>query len=176
MSHLRATLLLGLTLLSGCTSRPTTSEPTTHPATQKIDSFRGKNYFLSNFYPAQIEFESLSYPDVEHAYQSAKTTDMNQRRQIASLPTPADAKHAGEALPLRPDWPTIKFDVMEQCVRYKFAHHPELARLLLNTGDAYLEEGNTWHDQVWGVYQGEGENHLGKILMKVRAELQKSPH
>ena len=25
---------------------------------------------------------------------------------------------------------------------------------------------------IWGGYQGQGENHLGKILMQVRAELQ----
>ena len=36
-----------------------------------------------------------------------------------------------------------------------------------------LEEGNTWHDTFWGVdaKTGEGQNHLGKILMKIREEL-----
>src|SRR5882724_2695109 len=137
----------------------------------KIDSFQGEYRFLSNFFPATVEFEGLVYPDVEHAYQSAKTLDMDQRRQIAALPTPTQAKHAGEALKQRSDWPAIKFDVMERCVRYKFTHHLELAEKLLATGDAYLEEGNTWKDRIWGVYQGQGENHLGKILMKIRAEL-----
>jgi hypothetical protein len=108
---------------------------------------------------------------VEHAYQSAKTLDMNERRRIAALPTPAEAKRAGEALPPRADWPQIKYQVMLECVRYKFTHHPELAAKLLATGDAYLEEGNTWGDRIWGVYHGQGTNWLGKILMTVRAEL-----
>src|SRR6202042_1717213 len=58
--------------------------------------------FLSNFYPATVVYEGLTYPDSEHAYQSAKTLDMNERRRIAALPTPAEAKRAGEALTYRP--------------------------------------------------------------------------
>jgi N-glycosidase YbiA len=61
---------------------------------------------------------------------------------------------------------------MEQCVRDKFTRHPDLRAKLLATGDAYLEEGNTCNDQIWGVYQGKGENRLGKILMKIRMEKQ----
>src|SRR5271170_98318 len=162
---LRPAPLFILLLLTSCASHQA-------PLT-KIDSFQGQYRFLSNFYPAEVEFEGLTYPDVEHAYQSAKTTDMAGRRRIAAQPTPADAKRAGESFPPRPDWPQIKFDVMLQCVRYKFTHPPDLAQKLLATGDAYLEEGNTWNDRIWGVYQGQGENHLGKILMQVRAELQK---
>jgi N-glycosidase YbiA len=139
-----------------------------------INSFQGKYRFLSNFYPATIEFEGLTYPDVEHAYQSAKTLDMSERRRIAALPTPAEAKHEGESFSPREDWPQIKYQVMLTCVRYKFTHHPELARQLLATGNAYLEEGNTWHDEIWGVYQGRGTNWLGKILMQVRGELRRS--
>jgi predicted NAD-dependent protein-ADP-ribosyltransferase YbiA (DUF1768 family) len=60
---------------------------------------------------------------------------------------------------------------MEQCVRYKFTHNAELRSALIATGDAYLEEGNDWGDRVWGVYQGVGENRLGRILMKVRADM-----
>ena len=139
--------------------------------TQKIAEFQGPYRFLSNFYPATVEFEGITYPTSEHAYQSAKTLDMNERKRIAALATPAEAKAEGRKLPLRADWETAKFDVMEQCVRYKFTHNPELRRKLLKTGDAVLEEGNTWGDRVWGVYQGQGENRLGKILMKVRDEL-----
>lgn len=30
---------------------------------------------------------------------------------------------------------------------------------------------NTWGDKVWGVCNGEGENRLGKILMRIRSEI-----
>jgi ribA/ribD-fused uncharacterized protein len=160
-----------------CTSATRADSPaaTTAPATApaKIAEFQGPYRFLSNFWPAEIEFEGLKYPTVEHAYQSAKTLDVNERRRIAALPTPAEAKAAGRALKLRDDWERVKFDVMEQCVRQKFTRHADLRQQLLDTGDAALEEGNTWGDRVWGVYQGQGENRLGKILMKVRDELRR---
>jgi N-glycosidase YbiA len=152
-----------LALIGGCRheARPTA----------KIVSFRGEYQFLSNFFPANVEFEGIRYPSVEHAYQSAKTLDMNERRRIAAIKDPGEAKRAGRALKYRDDWETAKFDVMERCVGYKFTHNPELKSKLLATGDAHLEERNTWGDQIWGTVNGVGENRLGKILMKVRSEL-----
>jgi predicted NAD-dependent protein-ADP-ribosyltransferase YbiA (DUF1768 family) len=48
---------------------------------------------------------------------------------------------------------------------------PILRKKLLDTGDADLVEGNTWHDQEWGAYKGVGNNYLGKILMVVREHI-----
>ncbi|HEY3244631.1 MAG TPA: NADAR family protein [Phycisphaerae bacterium] len=148
-------------------------ESVTPRTATKIAEFQGPYRFLSNFWPAEVQFEGLTYPSVEHAYQAAKSLDAAERQRIAALATPSDAKAAGRALPLRPDWEQVKFAVMEECVRYKFTQHAELRERLLATGDAELEEGNTWGDRVWGVYEGRGENRLGKILMKVRAELRR---
>jgi ribA/ribD-fused uncharacterized protein len=155
---------------------PTTfAAPTTAPATTRssntIAEFQGEYRFLSNFWPAEVIYEGITYPTAEHAYQASKTLDIEQRKKIAALKTPSEAKSAGRALTLRDDWEIAKFKVMEDVVRYKFTHHDDLRDKLLATGDAYLEEGNTWNDQIWGVYQGKGENRLGKILMKVRDEL-----
>ena len=60
---------------------------------------------------------------------------------------------------------------MLDVVRAKFDQHPDLAQKLLATGDEELVEGNDWGDIYWGVYKGHGKNMLGKILMRVRAEL-----
>jgi ribA/ribD-fused uncharacterized protein len=177
-----------LIAVTGCSSSPPPPTPASKPASQpavvrakpttvptKIDSFEGEYRFLSNFWPAKVVFEGLSYPSVEHAYQSAKTLDMDDRKHIAAIPDAADAKRLGRELKLRPDWEQVKLGVMETCVRYKFSHNPEMRTKLLATGELYLEEGNTWNDRYWGVCEGQGENHLGKILMKVRAELRSSP-
>lgn len=56
-------------------------------------------------------------------------------------------------------------------MREKFTQNTELADKLLATGDAYLEEGNTWGDRIWGTVNGSGANRLGVILMQIRAEL-----
>jgi len=60
---------------------------------------------------------------------------------------------------------------METLLRDKFTRHADLRILLLDTGDRELVEGNTWDDRFWGVCEGVGENHLGRLLMKIRAEL-----
>ena len=55
--------------------------------------------------------------------------------------------------------------------RAKFFQNEDLGQKLMNTGDAVLIEGNYWGDRYWGVCNGEGQNKLGKILMKIREEL-----
>ena len=60
---------------------------------------------------------------------------------------------------------------MYDICRAKFMQNPNLARLLIETGDATLIEGNTWGDRVWGVCDGVGENRLGRILMRIRSEI-----
>jgi hypothetical protein len=101
------------------------------------------------------------------------------RARIAAFQYPRQAKRAGRQLILRPDWEDAKLDIMYQLVLEKFSKDPVLRQRLLDTGDALLVEGNWWHDQFWGnctcgkrpQCAGEGENHLGLILMAVRADL-----
>lgn len=140
---------------------------------EKIDSFNGEYYFLSNYYHSPIVFEGIHYPTVEHAFQAAKTLNNNKRLEIARMRTPGDAKKAGRTVSLRPDWEKIKFDVMKKCVTSKFEDY-NLRNKLLATGDAELIEGNWWNDTTWGVCNGVGQNHLGKILMEVRDEIRRN--
>lgn len=136
-----------------------------------INSFDKEYYFLSNFYPSKITFEGIEYKTVEHAFQAAKSLDNFERYTIAMMPTPGRAKQMGRSINLRADWEEVKESVMETCLREKFAI-PEFREKLLATGDEELIEGNTWNDRFWGVCNGEGENKLGKLLMKIRKELQ----
>jgi ribA/ribD-fused uncharacterized protein len=138
--------------------------------TDMIDSFKGENRFLSNFWPAEVQLLGMKFPTVEHAYVAAKTTDLEKRAEIQKVSTAGQVKRLGRTLTLREDWDEIKLSVMEDLVRQKF-QHPELAALLLATGDQELVEGNTWGDTFWGVCFDVGCNHLGLILMKVRDEL-----
>ncbi|WP_242837734.1 NADAR domain-containing protein [Ruminococcus albus] len=46
-----------------------------------------------------------------------------------------------------------------------------LQKKLLATGGEELVEGNDWNDRIWGKVNGQGENRLGIIFMKVREEL-----
>ena len=137
-----------------------------------IDRFMGKYWFLSNFYPAPVEMDGKLWPTVEHAYQACKTNDPVVRGRILIAPKPGTAKYLGQRVRLRENWDEMKLDVMKILVSRKFKEL-ELARKLLATRDAQLVEGNYWGDAFWGVYNGAGENHLGRILMEVRKELQR---
>jgi ribA/ribD-fused uncharacterized protein len=145
-----------------------------------ITAFTGKNRFLSNFSPSVVRFNDIiddrEYPTVEHAYQAAKSIDYKTRREISRLDKPGDAKRKGNKIKLRGDWEKIKLQVMEELVRQKFTRHALLRDKLLATGEEELIEGNNWGDHFWGCIQTNGGwhgyNHLGKILMKVRKDLQ----
>jgi ribA/ribD-fused uncharacterized protein len=141
---------------------------------ETIASFTGQHRFLSNFFPARVILDGEAYASIEHAYQAAKTTDAAARAPFREPKlTPGAAKRLGRRVLLRTDWESVKFDVMKDLVRQKFAV-PELRDRLMATGSASLIEGNTWGDRIWGMVEKDGElvgaNHLGRILMEVRAE------
>lgn len=137
-----------------------------------IDKFRGEYAFLSNFYECPVEYEGLIYNSAEAAFQAAKTDVLNEKMRFTNL-SPAEAKKAGKRLNLRPDWESVKVDIMREIVRSKFERNAELKALLIETGEEEIVEGNTWNDRFWGVCKGSGQNYLGKILMEARKELSK---
>lgn len=138
----------------------------------KIAEFKGEFSFLSNFHPAVMTWEGIQYPTSEHAYQSAKTFNMDIRIQVANLATPGQAKRFGKTIPIRKDWEDVKVSIMYDIVQEKFAQNSNLRELLMATRGFYLEEGNRWDDTFWGVCRGKGKNILGEILMSVRTNLE----
>lgn len=133
-----------------------------------ISSFRDEYFFLSNFYPVEIKLDGIVYLNAETAFQAQKTLDVEERRKFSMLKNPVQAKRLGRKVKLRDDWEEVKLDIMTEVVSQKFLQHPHLIEMLLQTGDEELVEGNKWGDRFWGVCKGKGENHLGKILMKIR--------
>lgn len=140
---------------------------------QKIDSFSGEYRFLSNFWSVNVSFEGKTYPSSEHAYQAPKTTDESIREKIRQMETAGKAKKLGQQIEKRSDWnDDMRIANMTALVEEKFSiKNDELVQKLLATGDAELIEGNTWNDTFFGVCNGVGENHLGKILMATRQKL-----
>lgn len=156
------------------------------PLKWKIEKFEGEYRWLSNFASASVTLDGERYPSVEHAYQAAKTLDPDKRTvfQIGGVIdiqpdatvrrslTAAGAKKAGKAIQLRKDWELVKVDIMRDLLKQKFSMFV-FKKLLLETGDAELIEGNWWGDRYWGVCHGTGQNMLGRLIMDIRTELQK---
>lgn len=140
-----------------------------------ITDFHEEQYaFLSNFYEAPLEYGRLVFGSGEAAFQAQKCMSEEERARFTEF-GPGKSKGVGRRVQLRPDWDEVKLGIMEDVVRAKFTQSRELATKLLATGDKVLVEGNRWGDTYWGVssHTGQGENHLGKILMKVRDELRR---
>lgn len=129
--------------------------------------------FLSNFHPAAVRLDGVEHRSVEHAYQAAKTLDLLEREHVRSAPTPAVAKERGRQVTIRPGWDELKVAVMRDLLAQKFSD-PVLRKRLAATAPLDLIEGNTWGDRFWGVYEGEGENWLGRLLMEIRDAVEPS--
>lgn len=71
------------------------------------------------------------------------------------------------------DWDKVKVEVMYTALRSKFSRYLYLKSLLLSTSGSVLAESSP-HDLFWGAgREGEGLNHLGRLLMRLRAEFLK---
>ena len=139
----------------------------------EIRSFSKEHSFLSNMHIAPIRWGGVIWPSTEHAYQAAKTSNIEQQEAIRNNPCPKKAKKAGKKVDMRPDWDKLKVDVMRSVCFAKFTQHPELKQKLIDTGNARLVEGNWWHDNFWGTCPEDsenGQNWLGKILMELREQ------
>ena len=125
-------------------------------------------YFLSNFYSAPVTYNGMCFENNEAAFQAAKCPE--RMTEFCRL-NPSEAKRLGRRVKLRGDWEAVKDTVMYEICKAKFSQNPDLADQLVATKDAELIEGNTWGDRIWGVCDVVGENRLGKILMRIRAEM-----
>lgn len=161
---------------------------------KEIKGFNGEYAFLSNFYeyPFQvhlpvmgedglIRWKGFSTPTAEQAFQGFKLfkdwhhpsrEEIQKFIEFLNYETPGKAKRAGRRISLNTEyWNQERDSVMKYILREKFVNVPLRYKLLL-TGNAYLEETNTWYDTYWGVCNGVGENRLGNLLMELREELQ----
>ena len=128
---------------------------------------------FSNFAPFPIKVDGERWPTSEHYFQAQKFANTEHEEAIRTTHSPMIAARMGRdrKKPLRPDWEDVKDRIMLEAVRAKFSQHPQLASLLLSTGDAVLVE-HTKNDSYWADGgDGTGKNRLGEILMKVRSEL-----
>lgn len=166
---------------AGCSHKPSTAYKTPLEAFSgpTLDFYSTKEPYgeFSNFALYEVVIDGKTWMTSEHYYQSQKYTDSELQEWVRSAPTPMEAALRGRApaKPKRPDWEQIKDEAMERAVRDKFQRHPELAKLLTSTGEAQLFE-HTKNDCYWGdCGDRSGKNKLGKLLERIRAELNTFP-
>ncbi|XP_031375769.1 riboflavin biosynthesis protein PYRR, chloroplastic-like isoform X2 [Punica granatum] len=142
---------------------------------------------FSNFSPHPIRMPNgtgdyVSWSSVEHYYQAHKYVGVDNPQaqqyveEIRSAKSPEEAARMGRLVQrrhpdlVRPDWDSMKIDVMYRALKFKFSIYPHLNSMLLSTAGSILVEASP-HDLFWGGgREGEGLNYLGRLLMQLRSE------
>lgn len=129
---------------------------------------------LNNFSAHAVEIDGVIYPTAEHAYQAAKCMDPAGKAEILACRSPLATKDISnnkhKKAKLR-NWDEVKVDVIEQILRAKLEQHSEVKAALIKSGNQEIAE-NSPIDYFWGRGKdGSGRNELGKLWMKLRAEL-----
>lgn len=106
---------------------------------QNISSFRNEHFFLSNFYPIQINVNGKTYASAEHAFQAAKCANESDEQKVRMARTPANAKSIGRHVQLKLNWELDKIGIMEKILRIKFSDS-KMKVLLSKTKDFRIVE------------------------------------
>lgn len=136
------------------------------------NGFCGEYVFLSNFYPCKIKAWGLEFNSVEILFQASKCANEEDRLKFVnfSAEESGKAKRLGRKIKLRSNWEDVKLSYMRHLLELKFKNE-DLKSMLISTGDEELIEYNYWNDTFYGVCNGVGSNHLGKLLMELRTNL-----
>ena|SRR5665213_582702 len=135
--------------------------------------YEEKWYFFSNFSSFAIYWRGEDWMTSEHAYQASKFIDEATCKLVKNARSAHDAKKIARANydKLRADWKVLKLLFMEEILHAKLDQHLYIQQKLLESGDALIVE-NSPKDSFWGRGPDwKGENHLGRLWMKLRDEI-----
>jgi len=140
--------------------------------------YNSTDYPFSNFFPAPVEIDGVTYPTNEHAWECSKFSmtapEIAKRIQVAETIEAAKTIAWTDGMDKkREDWDVVKVDMLLGILRAKFKQHATLRSKLLETGDRLLVNVDTdkWAGMSAAGGIATGDNNVGKALMQVRNEL-----
>ena len=142
---------------------------------EMIGFYEGEFYMFSNFSSFVVEWKDKLWMTSEHAYQAEKFLDPELQEQIRNTRSAHDSKKLARSMDdkKRSDWQEVNIQIMEEIVRAKLEQHPYIQKKLIESGSKTLVEISP-KDDFWGWGPNkDGQNHLGKIWMKLREGLNK---
>lgn len=131
-------------------------------------------YPLDNFSSFKVEWNGYLYSSLEEAFQAASF--MGSDDELVEMVKKSHSAHEAQKIAYaninkqRKDWNTKSLEVMEELLRLKIEQNPYVLKKLLETKDYYIVEDSP-KDSFWGWGENrDGDNHLGKLWMKIREE------
>lgn len=148
------------------------------------------NSHLSNWWPCEFSVGGVRYNCAEQYMMAEKARmfgDDEALGRIMASPSPREQKAIGRQVRGfdAAAWGVVARDRVFTGVLAKYEQNPDLAALLLSTGDLPIVEASPY-DTVWGIGLGEdhadatnaskwrGTNWLGEVLMRVRKHLREA--
>jgi predicted NAD-dependent protein-ADP-ribosyltransferase YbiA (DUF1768 family) len=134
--------------------------------------FQGQYKFLSNSYRKEIEFNNRIYPTTWHAFYAQRATTLPDHDYIASAVHARAARARSKRIKPALGWDLgdTKLVLMHRILQSKFSD-PAFAYRLCATGALQITFTGQMADTYWGSVHAVGRNHLGRLLMEVRSEL-----
>lgn len=140
--------------------------------------FHGPMYFLCNSYESSVQFGSEQFPTCEHLFHWLRVPVSNPllKCRIKNASTVKDVHAIMNRVSdlnrfgSKAEEEVFHINIMRLSLQCKF-NDPKLKSRLLDTGTQELVNYNFWNDTFWGVCNGVGKNHLGKLLMEIRESL-----
>ena len=157
-----------------------------------IRAFRGQNDPLSNFYYVgyqQLQYKGRGYASSEQAYQHTKALFHGAKqlaKDIMHEGNPVGIKDLGRKIHESKAWSEQKVDIMYEILTAKAACSVEF-RLALKEEDPQVTFVEAVYDSFWGsglpyletcstsAGKWPGANMMGKLLSKIRGNLQSIP-
>lgn len=154
---------------------PDSSQQLTYETDDEIFWFSGPFDVFNNWSAHRIEIWDMRFPTVEHAFHYAKFYLNHPRiaNEVLNSSSPWAAKRIADkhADKRRDDWFDVSIQIMTDLIRAKANQNEDVKKILLSTGNKIIIEHNPWNS-FWGSGKDKkGQNHVGRILMKVRDEL-----
>ena len=142
----------------------------------KKENYQWDIFPLDNFSSFGFMMNGEYFKTSEHAFQYLKFIDTNKEiaNKIKDSFSPNDARNiAHQNKEYRvPNWSEVKYINMEKVLRLKLEQNPIVKEVLLNTKDYIIAENCIDEDTDWGLdNNNQGNNHLGKIWMKIREDI-----
>ncbi len=138
------------------------------PQVDEVTYFTGPFWFLSNSARTPIDVDGFRYPSVEHAYSAWRASHPEQAEQIRLIPTPAGVVEQRHWVTRKTVSDGERLETMRRLLAAKFSPGSPLNLWLQATGNAHLVNEVWWNDHFWGTVDGQGENHLGRMLEDLR--------
>ncbi len=133
----------------------------------------GEYGFLANYSDHGFTVDGVYYPTVEHYYQASKFDNPDIIKRILESKTPKRASAIGRNRSniRRKNFRINKINKMYEGVYYKFSQNKDIRAKLIETRNQDIREMSI-KESFWGVGPNlEGNNEIGKILVRVREQV-----